>query len=51
VKPEQEQEPQQPSQQAPYPTYPSDYKPLSYEEMEAEFDRIETEDKPKPSDT
>ena len=42
---------QQPSQQAPYPTYPSDYEPLTYEEMEAEFDRIEAENKDKKSDS
>lgn len=39
------------SQQAPYPTYPSDYKPLTYEEMEAEFDRIESENKSKGSES
>jgi sec-independent protein translocase protein TatC len=49
VKPAQETQP--PSQQAPYPTYPSDYKPLTYEEMEAEFDRIESENKSKGSES
>lgn len=42
---------QPPSQQAPYPTYPSDYEPLTYEEMEAELDRIEAENKKKESDS
>ena len=49
------QEPQEasqpPSQQAPYPTYPSDYEPLTYEEMEAELDRIDAENKKKESDS
>jgi len=41
----------QPSaQQAPYPTYPADYEPLTYEEMEAELDRIEAENKDKKAD-
>lgn len=40
------QEAGQPTQKhAPYPTYPSDYKPLTYEEMEAELDRIDAENK------
>jgi sec-independent protein translocase protein TatC len=35
----------QASQHAPYPTYPSDYEPLTYEQMEAELNRIEAENK------
>lgn len=35
---------------APHPSYPSDYEPLSYEDMEAELDRIEEENKPKDAE-